>query len=189
MADRGSKSARTRQRVADVALELFERQGYDRTTTSQIAAAAAVSEMTLFRHFTSKAQLLLGDPYDPVIAAAVAAQPGRWAPLTRVVEGIRSAWQAIPAQEEDAVRRRMRIAARTPGLTGAVRANTRATEDAIARALSDTGTAAAAARIAATAVLAALMESLTQWAVADDELPLEDAIAFALLVFDEAARR
>ncbi|PZU44128.1 MAG: TetR family transcriptional regulator [Microbacterium sp.] len=184
-----AKRERTRQHILETAFELFEAQGYDRTTTAQIATTAGVSEMTLFRHFASKDRLLLDDPYDPVIAQAVAAQPPELPALTRATAGVRAAWRTVPEPAEEAVRRRMRIAARTPGLTGAIRANTRATETAIARALTDTGADPTVAQIAAAATLAALMESLTAWAVADAPCPLDDAIRLALDVLDDTVPR
>ncbi len=184
-----TKRDQTRQRILDTAFELFEAHGYERTTTVQIAAAAGVSEMTLFRHFASKDRLLLDDPYDPFIADAVAAQPAKLPTLARVTAGVRAAWRTVPESAEAAVRRRMRIAARTPGLTGAIRANTHATETAIVHALTDSGTDATVARIAAAATLAALMESLTAWAVADDPGPLDDAIRLALDVLDGTVPR
>lgn len=49
----------TRQRLIHTALELFASQGVTATTTKQIAEAAEVNEVTLFRHFGSKHGLLL----------------------------------------------------------------------------------------------------------------------------------
>jgi len=48
-----------RQRILETARELFSRQGITQTTTRQIAEAAGVHEVTLFRHFGSKQGLLL----------------------------------------------------------------------------------------------------------------------------------
>ncbi len=183
-----SQPERTRQRLADVALELFEAHGYAATTTAQIAAAG-VSEMTLFRHYPSKDRLLLDDPYDPVIAAAMLAQPPELPALAQVTAGMRTAWRALPEPEENTTRRRLRIAARAPGLDGAIRANTRATETAIAGTLASKGTDPVIARIAAAAAMGALMESLTAWAAADDDRSLGDAVRLALDVLDEAVRR
>ena len=75
-----SKRERTHARLQYVALDLFERRGFDATTVAEIAEAAGVTPMTFFRHFPSKSQALLEDPYDPVIAAAVAGRPWTWAP-------------------------------------------------------------------------------------------------------------
>lgn len=48
-----SKQA-VRQRVSDVAVELFAERGYDATTVEDIAAAAGISERTFFRYFPTK---------------------------------------------------------------------------------------------------------------------------------------
>lgn len=173
----------------EVALELFEERGYTQTTTAQISAAAGVSEMTLFRYFPAKDRLLLDDPYDPLIAAAVAEQPAALPAIARVAAGVRAAWQAVPAGAEAAVRRRLRIATGTPELVGAIRASTQGTETAITEALTSTGTDPTVARIAAAATLAALTEALTAWAAAGEDSSLTDAIRLALSVLDGVARR
>ena len=49
----------TRQKLISAAIELFSAQGVTETTTKQIAEAAAVNEVTLFRQFGNKHGLLL----------------------------------------------------------------------------------------------------------------------------------
>ena len=49
----------TRSRILKAALHLFARQGYDGTTTRDLAAEAKVAEGTLFRHFTNKKAILI----------------------------------------------------------------------------------------------------------------------------------
>ena len=44
--------------IAQVALALFERKGFDAVTMGEVARAASVSRRTLFRHFPSKADLV-----------------------------------------------------------------------------------------------------------------------------------
>ncbi len=56
---RADRSAATRARIAEVALELFVSQGYGETTIDQIAAAANVGRRTVFRHFPTKESMLL----------------------------------------------------------------------------------------------------------------------------------
>ncbi|WP_340688148.1 TetR/AcrR family transcriptional regulator [Amycolatopsis coloradensis] len=56
---RERKKWRTRKVVIETAYRLFERQGYDRTTTAEIAAAAEVSTATFFNHFATKEDLVL----------------------------------------------------------------------------------------------------------------------------------
>jgi AcrR family transcriptional regulator len=50
--------AETRDRLLRAAIEVFSIQGYVGATTREIARIAEVSEVTLFRHFQSKEQLL-----------------------------------------------------------------------------------------------------------------------------------
>jgi AcrR family transcriptional regulator len=49
---------KTRQRLFDAATETLNRRGIQGTTTREIARRAGVHEVTLFRHFKSKDQLL-----------------------------------------------------------------------------------------------------------------------------------
>ncbi|GAA1664566.1 helix-turn-helix domain-containing protein [Microbacterium lacus] len=56
---RETKAARSRARMVDAAIELFERDGYDATTMEQIAERAEVGTTTLYRYFPSKDLLLL----------------------------------------------------------------------------------------------------------------------------------
>src|SRR5690348_3224187 len=46
-----------RQQLIEVAMRLFSEQGFDGTTTRQIAEAAEVNEAIIFRHFSSKEEL------------------------------------------------------------------------------------------------------------------------------------
>ncbi len=51
--------AQTRTRILDAAQRLFAAQGFDGTTTRDLAAAASVAEGTLFRHFPNKKAILV----------------------------------------------------------------------------------------------------------------------------------
>jgi AcrR family transcriptional regulator len=160
-----TKRELTRDRILAAALELFAQRGYDSTTVGQIAAGAGVTEMTFFRHFPAKESLVVDDPYDPLMAAAVAQQPRELDPLTRVARGIREAWHGLPIADVNAVRERLRIASASPTLRAVMVRNTSASEAAIVAALPDVHPTTA--RIAAAAALAALMTALLEWAAAD----------------------
>ncbi len=181
-----TKRERTAARIFQVAIALFERDGYDATTVASIAAEAGVSEMTFFRHFATKDALLLDDPYDPVIAAGIAAQPKNLPPLARAIAGVRAAWADVPVEGGDLMRRRLRVAA-TPALRGAVSRNTLETERVVAEQLVADGAEPDAARVAAAALLAAMMAALLEWAAGDDERPMGAAIDRALGVLEGAS--
>ncbi|WP_426454698.1 TetR/AcrR family transcriptional regulator [Paenibacillus sp. S-38] len=54
-----NQAVSTGDKLILAAIDLIAEQGYDGTTTKEIAAAAGVSEVTLFRHFGSKQALLI----------------------------------------------------------------------------------------------------------------------------------
>lgn len=178
-----TKSRRTRERIALHALELFEQDGFDATTVAQVAAAAGVTEMTVYRHFPAKEQLVLDDPYDPVIAAAVAEQPRTRHPLARTVGGLRQAWRALPEPSGDIVHRKVRVVAGSSSLRAASWRNNAATELLIVDQLVTDGTDELTARVAASAALAALLTALFVWADRDD-LRLTDVVESALNTLD-----
>ena len=66
---RERKKRRTRETIVAVATRLFVEQGYDATTTSQIAEAAEVSPSTFFKYFPTKADVVFS-LFDAVIESA-----------------------------------------------------------------------------------------------------------------------
>lgn len=74
---RERKKQRTRATLIDAAVELCERQGFERTTVDQIAAIADVSPRTFSRYFATKDAIALALIDDAIELAAVelAGQP------------------------------------------------------------------------------------------------------------------
>ncbi|HLR97659.1 MAG TPA: TetR/AcrR family transcriptional regulator [Jiangellaceae bacterium] len=174
-----SRRERTHERLIECALSLFETQGFETTTTAEIAAAAGVTDMTFFRHFPSKELVVTTDAYDPAIADGVAAQPRGSPPLVRAVRGVGQALHAMSEPETDLVRRRVRVIAGSSALrAGTVRSN-EATETRIRDQLVEDGAPALEARVAAAALMAALTAALLEWAQ-DDRASLRAAIESAL---------
>ena len=74
---RDQHKSRTRQALRESALELFAAQGFDETTTEEIAEKAGVSVRTFFRYFPTKELVLFFGRYDFIQAfvAALLQQP------------------------------------------------------------------------------------------------------------------
>lgn len=120
---RSRKKQDTRNRLVAAADELFERQGYDETTTLDIAEAADVAQRTLFRHFPSKEALLYAELDDArfVLRDALHAQPTD----IPVLDAVRSAMRELGDLIMENPNRRLleaRLAATTPAVSGYFRA-------------------------------------------------------------------
>lgn len=66
------RSASTRDRILAAAARIYGRDGLEGATTREIAREAGVNEVTLFRHFKSKARLLtavVGKNFGPVASS------------------------------------------------------------------------------------------------------------------------
>ncbi len=81
---RETKKLRMRQEIADTAMRLFVTRGFDHVTVAEVAAAAGVSEKTVFNYFPTKEDLFFDEA--PAIEAA----------LLEAVRG-RRAGESIPA--------------------------------------------------------------------------------------------
>lgn len=74
---RDAHADRTRNALLEAALNLFSVNGYDETTTDQIAESAGVSPRTFFRYFPTKESVLFFGEYDFIdaVSGVYLAQP------------------------------------------------------------------------------------------------------------------
>lgn len=175
-----SRAARTAERLQSCALELFAQHGFDHVTVDEIARAADVSHMTFFRHFPTKEAVLLDDPYDPAIGAAVSAQNATLPPLERVRRGLLTAWSSVPEAASADTRTRIAIVAGHSGLRAKSWQNMQRTEEVIVDALTGDGTPRQDAVVAAGACLGALMAALLEWGLSPGDAALGTRIRSAL---------
>jgi DNA-binding transcriptional regulator YbjK len=76
----------TRQRILEAAERVFSRDGFQGATTREIAREAGVNEVTLFRHFRSRDDLLR----ETILCHSISVED---------LIGIRSEWERdLPAQ-------------------------------------------------------------------------------------------
>lgn len=114
----GRPPSTTRERIAEVALELFSRQGFEKTTIDEIATAAGIGRRTVFRYFPSKNDMVWVD-YEGALerlssALTVHAQEPMMDGLRRAV--IES--NLYEPRDLPALRMRMTLITRVPVLQG-----------------------------------------------------------------------
>lgn len=101
----------TRQRIQDVALELFAEQGYEKTSLREIAERLDVTKAALYYHFKTKEDILISifedltRPMDELIAWG-ASSPAPWRPSRRSCAATR--WRCSPRPRSSASCRRTR---------------------------------------------------------------------------------
>ena len=106
-----------RRRLEDVALELFEREGFDKTTIEQIAGEAELAPRTFFSYFATKDDLVLADYSERLerILTELEQRPDNepaW-------DALRASFATVAADyesEHDRIRRRFTIMASNPSV-------------------------------------------------------------------------
>jgi len=81
---RERRRVETQRAIQKHAMRLFSKRGYDGTTVNDVAEAANVSPMTVYRHFPTKEDLVLSDDYNAVIAERIAARPAEESLVQRI---------------------------------------------------------------------------------------------------------
>jgi AcrR family transcriptional regulator len=102
--------------VQDVALDLFLANGYEATTIQQIAEAAEISESTFFRYFPTKEDVVLQDDLDPILDAALRAQPADLSPVEALRAAFRQTFELISSDERSRQRERLAFVLEVPEL-------------------------------------------------------------------------
>ncbi|QXV60371.1 TetR/AcrR family transcriptional regulator [Amycolatopsis sp. TNS106] len=188
MSLRDRQRAETRLLVQEHAIRLFTEAGYDATTVADVAAAAGVSAMTVYRHFPTKEDLVLYDEYDPVTASAVLEQPAGPLPL-RIGRALEATAALGSSQEKAFLLARLRLMISVPALRARHLDSQYATADAIVAALCGSSPSADEefqVRATAMACLGAAHVALVRWAETDGEADLAGLIREALTsVFDQ----
>lgn len=118
-----SPSLRQRNRIRamrelqEIALDRFEREGFDTVTVDQVAADAGVSPSTVYRYFGTKEGIVVWDEVDRDIDAQLVARLGKQPPI----EAFRDSLIATFSDDEanQALLRRVRFMYATPQIHAA----------------------------------------------------------------------
>ncbi|MFE2440248.1 TetR/AcrR family transcriptional regulator [Streptomyces sp. NPDC059409] len=162
-----------------MALRLFTEQGYEETTTAQIAREACVSQRTLFRCFGSKEDLLGGDQdrFGRVLADTIGEQPAE----TGVWEALRAGFAAVLSLHDDREQalQRFRLLHNTASLrAGWLEKRLRFQEELLplveARMDATAGTAGARARAVLATAFACLDAASMTWVAGDGQSTIMD---------------
>lgn len=183
---RERKKRRTRRAIQQVALDLFERQGFDATTIEQIADAAEISPSTFFNYFPSKEDVVAFDEYDPILFEVLGSRPPDEPPLEKVRHMMLDAAVPLMERDRDLLLQRVRIAFEVPSLRARLWQETDQGLDMLAQALAGPGhdPDAFELRVAVRVIESVAFEAMLEWARRDGRPSLRDLVERA---FDLAA--
>jgi AcrR family transcriptional regulator len=168
--------ATTRRRLSEAALLLFATQGYDATTTRQIAEAAHVTERSFFKHFPGKADAIVDlAPEDLDLLSHLIVTSEAGLPDILVVERAVSQWH-LRFDDMEAYRQRTRLMVQASHRSVVIRGRLSDYRDLSA----DTAAQALAQRhgksvpgtetkLLASIVLKAHQDIIREWILGDDE--------------------
>ncbi|WP_371404260.1 TetR/AcrR family transcriptional regulator [Kribbella sp. NBC_00662] len=172
MSLRDRQRADTRQRIQRQALRLFSDQGYDATTVNQVADAAGVSPMTVYRNFPTKEDLVLYDDFDQLAATSIADLPPT-GPLTDRIG--RAILATLDQASTDLLLARLQLMISTPALQARHLDSQFRLQNAFVTAIcADDPTLEYAAQAATSACLGVTHVALLRWAAANGEPNLPD---------------
>ncbi|MBO0510384.1 helix-turn-helix transcriptional regulator [Streptomyces beijiangensis] len=191
---RAQRRAETQRVIQAHAVRLFTGHGYDATTVADVAEAAGVSPMTVYRHFPTKEDLVLVDQHARLVAERIAASSAAQPLVRRIGSALIDAATTLtsggsgnsgdsPTTNEQFLLARLRLMISTPALRARHLDNNYALQQAIVDALGDGATDSDTAfrtQAAASACLAAMHTALVRWSEDDGRTDLPDVIAKAL---------
>ncbi|WP_414449366.1 TetR/AcrR family transcriptional regulator [Burkholderia sp. 22PA0099] len=153
-------------------MELYQTQGYEQTTTAEIAARAGVTERTFFRHFPDKREVLFGGEAALIelLVGAVKRAPPELGPWDTLFAAFSSA-EPLFIENRDAVEPMRRIVAGSPALQERHLAKTRTLTLALAAALTERGVPERLASLAAQMGMAAIGHAVEAWHDAQSGTP------------------
>jgi AcrR family transcriptional regulator len=112
---RERKKLKTRESIQREAMRLIQKQGYDKTTVEQIAAAVDVSPSTFFNYFPSKEDVVLYDAYDPIIGKLLLERPVD-EPLSVAIRHVLEEMGGIFERDREIILARARLWIEVPSL-------------------------------------------------------------------------
>jgi AcrR family transcriptional regulator len=119
------KKRETRRRISDVATELFLKRGFESVAVTEVAAAAGVSEKTVYNYFPTKESLVLDQIEGQIerLIGAVRDRPKGVTPTAALVvalkEDSRRFYELIPADQLPRIEEFSAMVRGTPALRAA----------------------------------------------------------------------
>ncbi|MFI6871171.1 TetR/AcrR family transcriptional regulator [Nocardia sp. NPDC050406] len=173
-------------RLERAALELFESQGFERTSVAQIAGAAGLKERSFYRYFPDKREVLFaGDEIEShLVAQLEAADPGL-TPIEALLAALGAAEEIFRPREF--LVRRGKVIAANPALAERELIKLASIADALVPVIERRGVDPGKARFIIDVVLAIHRHAMPRW-LAEPDTTLSQAMAQSAAELSEAIK-
>lgn len=188
---RERKKRKTRAAIQREAMRLFQEQGYDATTIEQIADAVEISPSTFFNYFPTKEDVVMGDDYDPLVAARLAARPAEEPLGVAIRRLVREGMAGIFQRDRDVMLARGRLALEVPALRARMWEEMERAQGFIRMLIAQRLRADPddfELRVAAGAVASGIFAAAMEWARLEGRVDIADLMDRALDVVESGAR-
>lgn len=171
-------------RLERAALELFETQGFERTSVAQIARAAGLTERSFYRYFPDKREVLFaGNELEAHLVAQVDAADPDLTPIEALLTALGTADEVFRSREF--LLRRVKVIAASPALAERDLIKLADIADALAGALERRGVEPGQARFIIDVAIAIIRRATSRW-LADPDATLAELVAQAAAELREA---
>jgi AcrR family transcriptional regulator len=169
-------------RLQTAALELFDEQGFERTTVAEIVQRAGLTQRTFFNHFADKREVLFGlsSELQREIIGEIAAADAAMPPLEVVMRALGAVADKLLEHRRAVVAHRYAVIAANPELLERELGKNAALTDAIAAALTERGGDADTAYLAASVAMLAEQVAFRAWTRPGETRALRDLLQDAL---------
>ena len=187
---RERKKLKTRESIQREAMRLIQKQGYEKTTIEQIAAAVEISPSTFFNYFPNKEDVVLYDAYDPIIGKLLLERPAD-EPLSVAIRNVLEEMAGIFERDREIILARARLWLDEPSLRARLWEELERGRDFMSLVIAQRSGRAADdfdIRVPVMVIVMAAMEAMREWVRHDGKGSFVTTVSHALDLVDAQAR-
>jgi AcrR family transcriptional regulator len=173
-------------RVQGVAVSLIRANGFDNVTVEEIAKAADVAPVSVYRYFGTKEGIVLWDQYDPPIVEEITRRLDSQSPFAAVRDALASLSDRLHDPQHDL--ERIQLVYREPSLRAAALVNTEALVPVLATILSSSRADMDRfeGEVLARSMVGVLIAAVDEWQATSGGRPLAEAIVAGFETLERA---
>jgi AcrR family transcriptional regulator len=187
---RERKKLKTRESIQREAMRLIQKQGYEKTTIEQIAAAVEISPSTFFNYFPNKEDVVLYDAYDPMIGKLLLERPAD-EPLSVAIRNVLEEMAGIFERDREIILARARLWLDEPSLRARLWEELERGRDFMSMLIAQRSGRDADdfdIRVTVMVIVMAAMEAMREWVRHDGQGSFVTTVSHALDLVDAQAR-